>query len=126
MEIDEDLVRLLAELAFIAGGHGLTEQNEALVEALSVLRPDSERPYLIQALARLNQRDAEGAEHILRDRALKTNPGSSMAMAYLGLVLHQQGRIAERDQVLRSALDTQDGDEDAAQLARTLLNTAPG
>ncbi|MTW22495.1 HrpB1 family type III secretion system apparatus protein [Allochromatium palmeri] len=125
MDIDEDLVRLLAELASIAGGRCLADQTEALVGALAVLRPDNERPYLIQALARLNLGDAEGAERILRDRALKTNPVGGMAMAYLGLVLHQQGRIAERDQVLRAALDSQDGDEDAARLARHLLNTAP-
>lgn len=125
MDIDEDLVRLLAELASIAGGRCLADQTEALVGALAVLRPDNERPYLIQALARLNLSDAEGAERILRDRALKANPASGMAMAYLGLVLHQQGRIAERDQVLRAALDSQDGDEDAARLARRLLSTAP-
>lgn len=126
MDIDEDLVRLLAELASIAGGRCLAEPTEALVGALAVLRPDSERPYLIQALACLNLGDAEGAERVLRDHALKINPAGGMAMAYLGLVLHQQGRIAERDQVLRAALDGEDGDEDAARLAHRLLNTAPG
>lgn len=126
MNIDEDLIKLLAELAFVAGGRGLTDHTHKLVSALTVLRPESERPYLIQALAQLAQRDAVGAERILRDQALKTNPSSTMAMAYLGLILHQQGRANERDQVLRAALDGQDGDEDAARLARNLLATPVG
>ncbi|EXJ15665.1 tetratricopeptide repeat protein [Imhoffiella purpurea] len=125
MDIDDDLVRLLAELASIAGGRGLAEPAEALVGALVALRPDSERPYLIQALGQLNLGDANGAERILRDRALKTNPSSAMALAYLGLVLHQQGRMSERDQVLRAALDSPDGDADAERLARSLLAAPP-
>lgn len=125
MDIDDDLVRLLAELAFIAGGHGLIQQTEAIVDALTVLRPASERPYLILALARMNLGDAGGAERILREQALKACPTSSMALAYLGLALHQQRRIAERDHVLQAALDSQDDDEDAKRLARSLLNTAP-
>jgi uncharacterized protein HemY len=126
MDMDEDSIKLLAELAFIAGGRGMTDHTENMVAALVVLRPGSERPYLIQALARLSQRDAEGAERLLREHALKVNPGSSMAMAYLGLVFHQQGRANERDQILRAAIDGQDGDEDALRLARNLLVTPMG
>lgn len=119
MDIDDDLIKLLAELAFVAGGYGMIEQTDAIVAALEVLRPGSERPYLIQALARLNLQDTAGAERILRDRALKANPDSAMAKAYLGLALHLQGRAGERDRVLAEA--AADGDEDAAALARHLL-----
>lgn len=126
MNIDEDSIKLLAELAFIAGGRGMTDHTETLIAALVALRPESERPYLIQALARLSRRDTQGAERILRERALKVNPSSTLALAYLGLVLHQQGRANERDQILRAALDGQDGDEDAMQLARNLLATPIG
>ena len=123
MNIDDDLVKLLAELGFMAGGHGMINQTDAIVGALEALRPGSERPYLIQALARVNLRDAAGAERILRERALKANPDSAMAKAYLGLALHAQGRISERDRALNEALASED--EDAVALARRLLETSP-
>jgi hypothetical protein len=44
VNIDEDSIKLLAELAFMAGGRGLTDHTEKLVAALTVLRPESERP----------------------------------------------------------------------------------
>jgi Flp pilus assembly protein TadD len=121
MDIDDDLVRLIAELAFVAGDHRLTSQTASLVGALEVLRPGSERPYLIQALALLGQGDAAGAERVLRQQALTTKPDSAMALAYLGLALHQQGRMAERDRTLHMALTSEDKDEDAVRLARSLL-----
>ena len=126
MDIDDDLIKLLAELGFIAGGYGLIEQTDALVGALAALRPGSERPYLIQALARMNLQDAAGAEHILREQALRANPDSALAKAYLGMALHLQGRISERDRALNEALASGDADEDALTLARHLLETPPG
>ncbi|HOB61155.1 MAG TPA: HrpB1 family type III secretion system apparatus protein [Candidatus Competibacteraceae bacterium] len=123
MNMDDDLIKLLAELGFIAGGYGLIAQTDAIVGALEALRPDSERPYLIQALARINFRDAAGAERILREQALKLNPDSAMAKAYLGLALHVQGRINERDRILEEAIAS--GDEEAAALAQRLSETPP-
>nr|WP_295409538.1 HrpB1 family type III secretion system apparatus protein [uncultured Thiocystis sp.] len=121
--MDEDSIKLLAELALIAGGRGLIDHAEKMVAALVVLRPESERPYLIHALVRLGQRDADGAEYILRERALKANPNSTLALAYLGLALHQQGRANERNQILYAAINGQDGDEDALRLSQNLLAT---
>ena len=123
MNMDDDLIKLLAELGFIAGGYGLIAQTDAIVGALEALRPDSERPYLIQALARINFRDAAGAERILREQSLKLNPDSAMAKAYLGLALHVQGRINERDRILEEAIAS--GDEEAAALAQRLSETPP-
>lgn len=125
MDIDDDLIKVLAELGFIAGGYGMIAQTEAIVGALQTLRPHSERPSLIEALARMNAQDAAGAERVLREQALKVNPDSAMARAYLGLALHLQGRMNERDRALQEALAAGDADEDAATLARHLLETSP-
>lgn len=124
MDLDDDLVRLLAELACVAGDHRMTAQTDALVGALEVLRPGSERPYLIQALTLFGQGDASGAERVLRQQALTIRPDSAMALAYLGLALHQQGRMAERDRMLHMALAGEDQDEDAMRLARSLLEAS--
>ncbi len=123
MDIDDDLVRVLAELAAIAGARGLDAQGDALVSALSEVRPTRAEPFLLQALARLGAGQAQEAESLLRERALTINPDSAMAQAYLGLTLHVQGRIDERDRVLHIALASSDPDEDARELARTLLAT---
>lgn len=126
MDIDDSSIKLLAELAFIAGERSMNDQTDQLVAALTVLRPTSERPYLIQALAKLAQGHAQDAERIVREQALNTNPNSALAQAYLGLILHQQGRAHERDHVLQAALAAQDSDADAAQLAQHLLTTPVG
>lgn len=123
---DADLAKLLAELALIAGEQGMISQAMALVRALAVLRPDSEKPFLIAALVQLNRRDFEGATRLLRDQALSIKPDSSLAHAFLGLVLHQQGRASERDRALNAALTAGDGDEDGIRLARNLLATPIG
>lgn len=123
MDIDDDLVRVLAELAAITGARGLDAQGDALVSALSELRPESEAPVLLQALARLAAGQTQEAESLLRKQALAINPGSAMAHAYLGLVLHVQGRMDERDRALKIALASSDPDKDAHELASTLLAT---
>lgn len=125
MDIDDDFIKQLAELGFIAGGYGMLDQADAIVGALETLRPGSERPALIAAVTRLSLQDAPGAEQVLRERALKPNPNSGMVKAYLGLALHLQGRVNERDQILHEALALAD-DEDAMTMARNLLNTRPG
>lgn len=122
MDIDDDLVRVLAELAFIAGGYGLVAQSDAIAAGLEVIRPDSERPHLVRAITRLNLNDAASAEHILREQALKANPNSSMAKAFLGVALHMQGRINERDRML-TTVTVADDDDDAVKIAQELLGS---
>lgn len=119
MDMEEDTVKQLAELAFIAGGYGMLEQSDALVAGLAVVRPDSAQPYLIQAMTRLNAKDALGAEQLLRSRALQIEPDSSMAKALLGLALHMQGRSSERDRCLKEVMAVRD-DKQAVEIAATL------
>lgn len=126
MEIDDDLIKLLAELAFIAGGYGMVAQSDAIAAGLEAIRPDSERPHLVRAITRLNQKDAATAEHILREQALKVRPESAMAKAFLGVALHMQGRLSERDRTLKEVVAAND-DEDAVHIANDLLGSpAPG
>lgn len=125
MELDDSCIKLMAEIGFIAGGYGMLAETDAIAGALQVLRPESERPYLIQALARINAQDHGTAERILRDHALQINPKSAMAKSCLGLSLHFQGRIHERDLALQEVLDDNDDDEDARNLAQQLLQARP-
>lgn len=126
MDSDDTFVQQLAELGFMAGGRGLLQQTDAIVDALEALRPGSERPAVIQATSRVFRRDGAGAERILRDRALAVRPDSPLARTWLGLALHMQGRTSERDQVLGQVLESGDADEDLRTMARRLLATPVG
>ena len=120
MEIDEETVRTLAELGFIAGDYGMSAQAEAIAGALESLRPASERPHIIEAYSRIWARDTDGAERILRERALQKNPDSSEAKAVLGLALHLSGKSAERDRVLNEVVSAADN-QDAVSIAERLI-----
>jgi len=123
MDIDADTVQLLAELGLIAGDYGMTEQAEAIAAALGELRPESEQPSIIHAYSRIWAKDVAGAESILRDQALKKNPGSVEAKAVLGLALHIAGKSAERDRVLDEVLAA-GGASGAVEIAQ-MLKGAP-
>ena len=122
MDFDDDLIKLLTELAFFAGGCGMVAQSDAIATGLEVMRPGSEGPHLVRAISRLNQNNAELAERILREQALKAQPDSSMAKAFLGVALHMQGRLNERDNTLKEVIAIND-DEDAVRIAHDLLGS---
>jgi predicted Zn-dependent protease len=121
MQIDDDTVKLLAEIALMAGGYGMTARADAIVVGLEQARPDNERPHLLRAITRLNAKDTATAERILREQALRVNPNSAMSKAFLGIALHMQGRTNERDRVLNEVIAADD-DEEAVKIARDLLS----
>jgi len=120
MSIDEDIVKLLGQLGFMAGGRRMVAEADAITKALELLRPDSERPLIIRAFAQLNANNATEAVRILQDQALKINPQSTLAKGFLGLALHKAGRMGERDKVLNEVIEAGD-DEDAVSFAQGLL-----
>ncbi len=120
MNIDEDIIPLLAELGFMAGGYRMDVEAELITNALALARPDSERPLIIKAFARLNAKDTAEAVRILQDQALKLNPESTLAKAFLGVALHKAGRLHERDRVLNEVIEAGD-DESAVSFAQGLL-----
>ena len=120
MDFDDDLIRLLAELGFIASGYGMIDKSDLIAAGLRSIRPQSEQPHLLQALTRIGRNEAEAAERILREQALKNQPDSSMAKAFLGVTLHMQGRMTERDRVLNDVVAVND-DTDAVRIASDLL-----
>jgi predicted Zn-dependent protease len=123
MQIDDDTVKLLAEIALMAGGYGMTSRADTIVVGLEQARPNNERPHLLRAITRLNAKDTATAERILREQALRVNPNSAMSKAFLGIALHMQGRTNERDRVLNEVIAADD-DEEAVKIARDLLGNS--
>ena len=120
MDIDQELIELLAQVGLMAGAYCMAEEAEAITAVLENARPDSERPHIIRALTLINTRDPSGAARILRDKALKLNPSSSTAKTFLGMALHMEGRSSERDRVLTEVISAND-DESAVTVARDLM-----
>jgi len=118
-------VSLLADLGFMAAGAGLRAQADAIAGALSALQPTNEHCFLISMYARLVSGEYEEAERVLREQALRLNPESSMAKAFLALALHLQGRMSERNQLIDQVLAQDNASANA--LAKNLLDEpAPG
>ena len=117
---EDELVRLLAEVAAAAGGYGMLDHADLVAGALAVLRPGSEVPHVIRAAARLNLKDAVAAERILRSEALAMQPDSAIAKAHLGASVKMQGRAMESERVLNEVVAA-GTDENAVGFARQLL-----
>jgi hypothetical protein len=118
--MNDQQIRLLAEVGFLAGGHRLSAQAEQISLALEQLRPDSEKPFLVRAMAQLNAQETDQAIRVLQEQALAKVPDSSIAKAFLGLAFHIAGRGNDKARILDEVLSADD-DEDAVALARSLL-----
>jgi hypothetical protein len=116
----DPLHRLLAEIAQIASGYGMTGMVDAIADALAADRPDDAMPAVIRAAARLNAGRYDEAERILRDEGVSKPLAGATAAAHLGLALRLQGRAAESERVLREAADGPD-DGIGVAMARRLL-----
>lgn len=121
MDIDQELIQLLAQLGLMAGAYRMAAEAEEITAVLEKARPDSEKPHIIRALTLINARDPVGATRILREKALKLNPDSATAKTFLGLALHMEGRSSERDQILTEVISAHD-DEASVTVAKDLMN----
>jgi hypothetical protein len=119
VENDENLVKLLTEMAFIAGGHAMVGQAEAIAAGLKELRPKSALPDVVRAAALLSVRDLESAERVLRQDALKADPADQTAKAHLALVLRLQHRAGESERIVGEILAAGD-DPDAVAMAERI------
>ncbi len=120
MDIDKQLVQQLTEIGFMAGGYGLLTESQRIVAGLKAIRPQSEFPFIVEAVTQLNANQAEAAMILLRDQALPLNPNSSMTKCFLGFACKRAGRGQESEQWLKQVVETND-DAEATALAQALL-----
>ncbi len=128
LPLDSHEIRLLTEIGMVGAGAGarLAPAVSQLFEALMVLRPGRDFPYVGQATAWLNQGRPEEAARVL-ERGLKiacTNSDSGndrdLLQAFLGLALLMSKRTAQAQQLLRQLL-AQGRDPQALRMARGLM-----
>ncbi|MFO1349189.1 MAG: hypothetical protein U1F68_00320 [Gammaproteobacteria bacterium] len=122
MNVTEQQVKQLAAIGFLAAGHGLINEGEAIFNGLKAWRPESEYPLIGLALTKIGACQYDAAHAILTDQALKLNPASATAKCFVGLALKLAGRVHEGERWLKEVAAADD--QEARTLAETLLGEA--
>lgn len=123
MNVTGQQVKQLTAIGFLAAGHGLTAEGEAIFAGLKMCRPDSEYPLIGLAMTKIGARQYDVALSILTDQALKVNPASATTKCFVGLALKLAGRSHESQRWLKEAAATAD-EQEAKALAENLLSEA--
>src|SRR4051812_7046582 len=117
-------LRMIAQIGFAGANQGEAAAARRLFEALQALRPDSPLPFIGLSLAESALGRPEAAARQLSESALAAHPGNGEVMAFLGLALHEAGRTAECEKVLRRVVSEGKQGEPHVALAERLLQAA--
>ena len=121
MEIDAKSLQLLMEAGMLAAGYGYMPESETIFEGLKAVRPESESPLIGLAFTKMSTRQVDEAIRILDEQALKINPDSDLARAFLGLAYKLAGRGELSDSMVNQVLDS-NRDPAAVNLAKSIQN----
>lgn len=109
--LSADDVHLLTEVGMVGVGMRLHVSALALFEALTVLRPARDFPWIGQASVWLNRGQADEAVRVLEQacsqlqvKGAGPTEDLTMLMAFLGFAQHMARRTAESQQTLRAVL----------------------
>ena len=112
--LSADDVHLLTEVGMVGVGARLHVSALALFEALAVLRPERDFPWIGQAAVWLNRGQADEAVRVLQQACAGTArspvqgpmPSDDLTMlsAFLGFAQHMARRTAESQQTMRAVL----------------------
>ena len=116
------LPKLMIMSGFIAITLNMADTALIIFEALKKFRPQSEYPLIGIAYAHLSKGAYEEAIETLRDQALKINPRSDLARAFLALSYTYSKKREEMKQLSGEIIDN-DEDQNAVAIARALLST---
>jgi tetratricopeptide (TPR) repeat protein len=114
------LPKLMIMSGFIAITLNLADIALKIFEALKKFRPESEYPLIGIAYAYLSKGSYEEAIETLRDQALKINPRSDLARAFLALSYTFSKKSEEMKKLAGEIIDNDD-DKNAIAIARALL-----
>ena len=121
LDVSTELVQLLMETGYVACGRGLRQHSEGIFRAVAAARPDSELPLIGIGVCRLNFGDYQGASKVLLEEALKVNPNSGLAKAFLAITMKELNMKGEADSLMEDVKDNSD-DPAAVNLAVSYLS----
>lgn len=118
-----DEIRLLTEIGFLGIAQGRYAPARRLFEALAVLRPQRDFPWIGLALALYGQGQSTEAVQLLASKTLQSAEDDTNLKAFLGLLLRLVGENGRAEGILHEAAE---GKGDAVSLAQVLLRAQQG
>ena len=118
--IDDKLLKMLADIGFMASGTGLPKNAFAIFNGIEKARPDSALPSIGFAMEFMNRKRYQEALDILHKEGLTKEPGNDSVKAFIGMGLMLAGRNKEGEDTLQPLLDSKDAI--AATMAKELLH----
>ena len=118
-EVPTEIVKLLMEIGYIAGGQGLFKESRAIFEAVKAAREDSEYPLIGMAVTELNAGEYNRALELLEE-AEQLNAENYLTKSFKGLTYKLIGEITKAKEVLKEVVANAK-EEEALNMARALL-----
>lgn len=118
--IDDKLLKLLADIGFMASGVGLPKNAFAIFVGIEKARPDSAVPSIGFAMEFMNRKRHQEAIDILHKEGLARDPENATVKAFIGMSLMLEGRSKESEEMLIPLLESDD--PEASVMAKELLS----
>jgi Flp pilus assembly protein TadD len=125
MEIDRELLQILMQSGYLAGGYGFFSEAETIFQGVMAARPESEYPVIGLAVSKMSAGRNDDAVKILHNQALKLNPESDLARSFIGLALKLGGLNEESLTMLKDVVAA-GKDETAVKMAQSLIEEIKG
>lgn len=117
--IDDKLLKMLADIGFMASSAGLPKNAFAILNGIEKARPDSALPSIGFAMEFMNRKRHQEALDILHKDGLTKEPDNDAVKAFIGMGLMLAGRNKESEDTLEALLESDD--LIAATMAKELL-----
>ena len=115
------LPKLLIMSGFVAIALNHVDTADRIFQALKIFRPQSEYPLIGIAYVLLSKGRYEQAIETLKDKALKINPQSDLAKAFLALSYAFAKKLEEMKHLTNQIIES-DKDQSAVNMASALLS----
>ncbi|MBL9157782.1 MAG: hypothetical protein JNJ70_09935 [Verrucomicrobiales bacterium] len=120
MEVSTESIRRATEAGYLAAVNGMAPQSLLIFSGIAAARPESELADIGLSFSHLCLGDVREALRILTEDALRKNPESDLAKAFVGLCLKQAGLNGEAESLLEEVAGGS-GDESARNMAAALI-----
>ncbi|MFK0573439.1 tetratricopeptide repeat protein [Endozoicomonas sp.] len=104
--IDNKLLKVLADIGFMASGTGLPKHAFGIFNGIEAARPDSPLSTIGFALEFMNRKRHQEAIDLLHKEGLKKHPEDPTIKAFVGLALMFEGRNKESEGYLNPLLSS--------------------
>ncbi|MGB1272143.1 MAG: hypothetical protein ACPG5T_08720 [Endozoicomonas sp.] len=118
--INDNLLKTLADIGFMASGTGLPKHAFGIFSGIETARPDSPLSTIGFALEFMNRKRHQEAIDILHKEGLAKHPDHPAIKAFIGMALMFEGRNKASEDYLSPLTDNDD--QETALMARELLS----